>query len=252
MHRHLPQYPAALFGWIVLGLVCIASVSESRADNPVVPQAVASASATGEFEFDEARLTFSVSNEGQNAAELAVKLSKIATSLVEAMKSNGLSDADLRIAGPAISVRYAMIRDTNGNQTIDRQRLDGYSGFISLTARFTDFKKLGKAVSDGIRLGAAVNGPNYALAKSDEKEALLAIEATKQALLNAKAMIEASERKPGRVLSIESDARSQPVFEGQARAMAMAAPSPDISVPVNPGRATLSKSVTVKVEILEP
>lgn len=252
MLRPYPHYPAMVLGWILLGIFSIAPVSESRADNPFIPQAVASASATGEFEFDEARLTFSVSNEGQNAADLAGKLSKVATGLVAAMKSAGLSDADLRITGPAISVRYAMIRDTNGNQTIDRQRLDGYSGFISLTARFTDFTKLGKAISDGIRLGAAVNGPNYALAKSDEKEALLAIDATKQALLNAKAMIEASGRKPGRVLSIESDVRGQPVFEGQMRALAVAAPSADINVPINPGRATLSKSVTVKVEILEP
>lgn len=252
MHRLSFQALPGFFGWIALGLFSVAPLSASRADNPIVPQAVATATATGEFEFDEARLTFSVTNEGQNIGELTGKLAKVATGLVDAMKANGLTDADLRITGPAISVRYAMIRNTNGSQTIDRQRLDGYSGFISLTARFTDFTKLGKAVSDGVRLGAAVSGPSYALATSDAKTAILAVEATKQALANAKAMIEASGRKPGRVLSIETEGKSQPVFEGQVRAMAMAAPAQDIDVPVNPGRATLSKSVTVKLEILEP
>lgn len=243
-----------IFALSLVAFCCTnAALAQNSAPNSP-PAAIASATATGEFEYDEARLTFSINNEGQDVADLAAKLAKKGTALVEAMKSNGVTDADLRVTGPAISVRYAMIRNNTGLETIDRQRIDGYSGFLSVTARFKDFSKIGKAISDGVKLGAAASGPNYALSPStsDEKLAGLANEATKQALANAKAMIEATGRKTGRVLEIRAEGGVQPVFDAPVRAMAMGAPATDIPVPVNPGRATLSKSVTVSVEILEP
>lgn len=234
------------------GLVFLTLIgaTPSFADEPA--RAIATATATGEFEFDEARLIFSVNNEGQDAADLTGKLAKKANSLIETLKAQGLSDRDLQVTGPTISVRYAIIRNANGLETLDRQKIDGFSGFVSVTARFKDFSKLGKAMSDGVKLGAALSGPNYSLAKSDDKLAGLGVEATKEALANAKAMIEAAGRKAGRVLEIRSEGGIQPMIEPSVRTMAMAAPAPDIQIPVNPGRATLSKTISVSVEILEP
>lgn len=246
--------PKTLLPLPMLAIFAISPVFAQNLASNMPASAIASATATGEFEFDEVHLTFSVNNEGQDVADLAAKLAKKGTALVEAMKASGLTDADLRVTGPAISVKYATIRNANGPEIIDRQRIDGYSGFLSVTARFKDFSKIGKAISDGMKLGAAASGPNYALspATSDEKLAGLATESTKQALANAKAMIEATGRKAGRVLEIRADGGAQPMFDAPLRAMAMAAPAADIQVPVNPGRATLSKSVTVTLEILEP
>lgn len=238
----------------VWGLGLSRPVFAAETSSNVPPHAIASATATGEFEYDEARLTFSVNNEGPDAADLTAKLAKKSASLVEALKALGLTDADLRVTGPSISVRYAMIRNTNGMETIDRQRIDGFTGFISVSGRFKEFSKLGKAMSDGVKLGAAISGPSFSLsaAKSDEKLADLAVDATKAALANAKAMIDATGRKPGRVLEIRTEAGFQPTPDAPMRALAMAAPAADIQVPVNPGRATLSRVISVTVEIIEP
>lgn len=241
------------FSALVLAAACMNGVAIAKDNNVgALPAAIATGVATEEFEFDEARLTFSINNEGQDVQDLASKLAKKGSALVDALKANGLAENDLRVAGPNISVRYAVIRNTNGAETIDRQRIDGYSGYLSVTARFKDFAKLGKSISDGVKIGATVSGPNYNLATSDEKLAKLATEATKQALSNAQAMIEATGRKAGKLLEIRTEGAMQPVFDQPMRAMTMAAPTPDIQIPINPGRTTLSRSVTVTLEILEP
>jgi uncharacterized protein YggE len=168
--------------------------------------------------------------------------------------ANGVANDDIRVMGPTISVRYAVIHNSNGSETIDRQRIDGFTGNIAINGRFKEFSTLGKAISDGVKLGAAVAGPNFALSTSSasEKLASLSVDATKQALANAKAMIEATGRKAGRVLAIHAENGGlQPLNDAPMRAMAMAVPTPDIQIPVNPGRASLSKSVTVTVEILD-
>lgn len=242
---------------IFIAALCLAvwSINPARAENSPQrdqPAAIVSATATGEFKFDEARISFSFNYEGQDVADLTEKLAKKAAALIEAMKSQALSDADISASGPTISVRYATIRNVNGPETIDRQRIDGYSGFISITGRFKDFTRLGTSVSDGVKLGATISGPSFALSTSNDKLASLAVDATRTALANARAMIEATGRKAGRILEIRAENSIQPMIDQPLRAMAFSAPAGDIQIPVSPGRVTLSKSVTVTLEIVEP
>jgi len=243
-----------MFGLVFFGALGFQAAYAGNDGTLDLPQAIASATASGDFDFDEARLTFSINNEGADASDLAGKLAKKGTGLVEAIKALGVADGDIRVSGPSISVRYAIIRNTNGTETIDRQKIDGFTGFIAVTARFKDFSKLGKAMSDGVKIGAAISGPTFSLAPatSEEKLSNLAIEATKSAFTNAKSMIEATGRKAGRILSIRAEGGIQPLSEAPMRALAVAAPAPDLQIPVSPGRATLTKSITVIVEILEP
>lgn len=142
-----------------------------------------SANATLATAPDEAVLTISVENKGTDAVEALDTNSENTKRVLERLKTEGVEDSAIETAGVTVYPNYRWDPQTG------EESLDGYRARNTVTVTMKDPLVVGKVLASAVESGATgVSGPVWKL--SDENQA--AAEATKMAVLNAKAKAEAA------------------------------------------------------------
>jgi len=160
------------------------------------------------------------------------------TELTKVVKDFGIEDKDIKTQN--ISVHQYEERPARSG--IKKWRA---SNNISITLR--DIDKASQ-LADLLNTTGATNihGPNFALDDTQQAEVDLMKSAIDNAREKAQAIATASNRKLGKVLTVQEGAQANiPVF----RAMEMAVGGGAVPTPVEPGTGTVRKTVTVVFEL---
>jgi uncharacterized protein YggE len=229
---------------VALFAPALAAAAEAEA-----PYVQATGTARSEIAFDRAIVPFTLRAEGANADDVSRELGDKSRQIVDALSQIGVTDPNLRINGPLLSVIYASVTDDQGGRRTERPKPDGVRGEVVFRVTTTDFKKIPKILSTASGAGALLSSPTFEVADLAGERRRLALEALRSALAHARELAEASGGHAGRVLSVIDQRGGRPPADPRTLALAGNA---DAEFPVLPGRATLEHSVTVRVEIVQP
>jgi uncharacterized protein YggE len=232
---------------LLLGFVTAPALAFAADDKPYVE---VTGTARGEVAFDRAIVPFTLRTETATAEDASRELAQKSREVADALSQIGISEANLRINGPLLSVIYNNVTEEQGGRKVERRAPAGIRGEVSFRVTTGDFKKIPKILAAATNSGALVSSPAFEVANLAEEQARLGVEAVRSALARARQLAEAAGARAGRILSIV-DERSgrQPV---EPRTLAMAAGDAPPEVPVLPGRATLQHAVTLRVELTQP
>lgn len=244
--RHMSARPLALglfAGAMLAGLPGLALAHEAPAER----EATITVSGSGEAHAtpDTAIVTLSVSKQEKTARESLDANNKAMTTVLDALKAEGIESRDLQTSGFSIQPVYIYPQSNDGSSK--PPELVGYQTINSLTIRLRDIAKAGAVIDKSVTLGINQGG-EIRFVNQDTKPLVKAArsEAIKDALEKAKDMTAAAGVSVGRIIDIsESAAAPLPV---PMMAMAKeAAPARD--VPMAPGENTYNVTVNVTFAI---
>jgi len=186
---------------------------------------------------DEAVVTFRALGQGATAEEaLDISASK-ASAIIDALKDLGIGDEDIKTSGINVYPRY----DFN----VKPPKIVGYEACYTIVVRIRDIDLVGKAIDAAFSAGAdGMYGVQFTI--SDEKRAELTQQAIRAAVEDAaeKAKIVA-ESLGMKVVGIKSvSLSSQPIIPVPRSVITFKAAEAE-GVPIEPGRATISASVSI-------
>jgi hypothetical protein len=184
---------------------------------------------------DEASFSIGVQTQGSTAREALAANSEQMRRVIDAVKSAGVAESDIKTQDVSVSASYA-----------DEGRIDGYSARNSALVTIHDLSKAGEILDAASNAGAnEVYGPM--LSRSDE-DALLATalrEAVSNARKKAEALADAAGVRLGQVTAITEgfSGGPEPYYDmGMRAAKAEAAP-------IEPGTQDTQATVTVTFAI---
>ena len=186
---------------------------------------------------DEAVVTFRALGQGDTAEEaLRVSTSK-ASAIIDALKGLGIKDEDIKTSGINVYPRY--------DYEVKPPRIVGYEASYTIVVRIRDIGLVGKTIDAAFSAGAdGMYGVQFTI--SDEKRAELVQQAIRAAVEDAeekaKIIAESLGMKVVRIKSVSLS--SQPIIPVPRPAIAFKAAEAG-GVPIEPGRATISASVSV-------
>ena len=186
---------------------------------------------------DEAMVTFRALGQGTTAEEaLSVSASK-ASAIIDALKGLGIKDEDIKTSGINVYPRY--------DYEVKPPRIVGYEACYTIVVRIRDIDLVGKAIDAAFSAGAdGMYGVQFTI--SDEKRAELTQQAIRAAVEDAEEKARVVAESLGmEVVGIKSvSLSSQPVIPVPRPVIAFKAPEAG-GVPVEPGRAVISASVSI-------
>lgn len=224
--------------------VCAALLAAPAAaqDSARAAYAEATGHAERETAFDRVRLGFRFVAESRESGPSTKDVADRLSASAKALEGEGVAGADIEVEGPRTQIKYAQSRE-------GARRIDGYETQGAVFVTTSDLTSVSKLATLMVGRGAAMDEPGYFVAKQAEAERDLAAEAARDGVAQARRLIEAVGAKPGRILFIGEPGGGGP------RPMDFAlrkAAAPSLDIPVRPGKALLTKSVVVRVEILAP
>ena len=187
---------------------------------------------------DMATLSLGVDAQASSAALAQSNASKAMAAVIDAVKKQGVADADLATQGINLSPMY-------GNQTPNGSpRVTGYEANQSLSVKVHDLDKVGPIIDAGVAAGAtSVGGVSFSLADPTAATNQARQMAVTDAHNRAQALATAAGVTLGAPISITEQAATQPpVFY----AAAVPAAGAVAETPVQPG----TTDVTVTVEVV--
>lgn len=237
---------------LVLGLLAGAALaglsSAALAHDAEAPrEATITVSGSGEAHAtpDTAIVTLSVSKQEKTARESLDANTKAMTTVLDALKAEGIESRDLQTSGFSIQPVYNYPQTSDG--TSKPPELVGYQTLNSLTIRLRDISKAGAIIDKSVTLGINQGG-EIRFVNEDTKPLLKSArsEAIKDALEKAKDMTAAAGVGVGRIVEI-SESVSSPM---PVPMMAMAKDAaPERAVPMAPGENTYNVTVNVTFAI---
>ncbi|WP_246725592.1 SIMPL domain-containing protein [Beijerinckia sp. L45] len=193
---------------------------------------------------DLAEISFGVITEKPGAAEASAENARVAESVIDAAKAQGVEARDIRTQAVTLTQVFDEIHDANGRFTGRKPR--GFSAENTIAVRVRALDKAGALAQSLIGKGATqFNGISFSVEHPEPVQDRLLGEAVRDARRKAGIAAEALGVKLGPVLLIErpgADTGGAPVF-AKGRMMAAMAPAP--AVPVEAGTETLSSEMEV-------
>ena len=186
---------------------------------------------------DEAVVTFRALGQGATAEEaLSVSASK-ASAIIDSLKNLGIADEDIKTSGINVSPRYDF--------DVKPPKIVGYEATYTIVVRIRDIDLVGKAIDAAFSAGAdGMYGVQFTI--SDEKKAELTQQAIKTAVEDAdeKAKIIA-ESLGMKIVGIKSvSLSSQPIIPIPRAELVFKGVEAE-AIPIEPGKATISASVSI-------
>ena len=172
------------------------------------------------------------------ASDALSAASDVATNVINALEANGIDASDIQTSGVSVGPAYGR-----------HGKVTGYRADESITARMHPLDTAGKALDAASAAGGNsldINDTSLTISNKSKFEA----QARSKAFANAKAAAEQyaqlAGRQLGRVEHITATSHSSgvehfPIASGGSGAAA----APSTSIPVNPGKQTISTSVRV-------
>jgi len=186
---------------------------------------------------DEAMVTFRALGQGTTAEEALSMSASKASAIIDALKDLGIEDEDIKTSGINVYPRYDF--------DVKPPKIVGYEACYTIVVRIRDIDLVGKAIDAAFSAGAdGMYGVQFTI--SDEKRAELTQQAIKAAVEDAEEKAKTVAESLGmKVVGIKSvSLSSQPIIPVQRPAIAFKAAEAG-GVPIEPGRATISASVSV-------
>jgi uncharacterized protein YggE len=196
---------------------------------------------------DLAIVNLSVAETAKTAREALDINNGAMTSVMKALKDQGIADRDLQTSGLSIQPQYSYPQNEDGTPKLPV--LNGYTVTNGLTVRVRDLAKLGAILDQSVTSGVNQGG-DIRFTNDDPEKALeeARAEAVKNAAAKAKTLADAAGVKLGRVVEISESAGGadpQPMMR-----MQMAKEAAD-AVPIAAGENTYVVNVSVTFTIAE-
>lgn len=196
---------------------------------------------------DMAILSFSVVKDAKTAREALDANNKAMADVLNALKSAGIAERDLKTSGFAINPQYQYPDNSEGGNR--PPVLIGYQVANSLTIKVRDLAKLGAIIDQSVTLG--VNQGGSIEFTNDQPEATIT-EARKQAVADAvakaKVLSEAAGVALGRIIEIsENPSRPEPLPMMRTMAKEYASDA----VPIAAGENSYNVTVNVTFAIAQ-
>lgn len=226
-----------------------ALAAAAHADDAARPrEATITVSGNGESHAtpDTAVITLAVTKQEKTARESLDANNKAMTSVLDALKADGIEPRDLQTSG--FSIQPVYIYPQNSDGASQPPELVGYQTTNSLTIRLRDLAKAGAVIDKSVTLGINQGG-DIRFVNEDTNKVLAEAraDAVKDAMEKARQLTEAAGVGIGRIIDInESSAPPMPVPVAMAR---MEKDSAGSAVPMAPGENSYNVTVTVTFEI---
>lgn len=194
---------------------------------------------------DMAILTIAVVREAETARAALDANNEAMTSVIDAMKGDGVEARDLQTGGLSINPRYVYPNDKNDEKT---PRIVGYEVGNTLTVRIRDLEKVGAILDRSVTLGVNQGG-GLSFTNDDPSATITEARkrAVKDALDKAKTLAEAAGVELGNIVEISEQMQQRPPMPYAGKAIRMQA-SAD-AVPVEAGENTYQVQVNVTFEL---
>jgi len=226
----------------VIAPLCFPAIVCGEALRDSVPSVSVIGEAFEDVAPDRATLRFGIVTERPLAAEAASENARVATTVLDELKTLGVADADIQTEGVTLTPVTDQERDPKGRVVGVRKYFIARN---DLSVRVRDLAKAGEMAGRLVDRGVnSFQGVHYYYSKPDEKMDALRAAAMKDALRRAETYAAAVDLRLGRILEIRPADEEFP----QPRALAMrAAPaaSDGAPVPMRPGVQRISARVAV-------
>ncbi len=245
--KTMPAYPLRL-SIAALALVAVPlSVTHAQESGKKEPVIVVSGQGDASVVPDLAIVNLSVAETAKTAREALDINNGAMTSVMKALKDQGIADRDLQTSGLSIQPQYSYPQNEDGTPKLPI--LNGYTVTNGLTVRVRDLAKLGAILDQSVTSGVNQGG-DIRFTNDDPEKALeeARTEAVKNAAAKAKTLADAAGVKLGRIVEISESAGGadpQPIMR-----MQMAKEASD-AVPVAAGENTYVVNVSVTFAIAE-
>ncbi|MDB5550731.1 MAG: periplasmic immunogenic protein [Rhizobium sp.] len=243
--KTMPAYPLRLaFAALVVAAVPLSApfAHDAEKKEPVI---VVSGQGDASVAPDLAIVTLSVAETAKTAREALDINNAAMTSVVKALKDQGIADRDVQTSGLSVQPQYSYPQNEDGTPKLPI--LNGYTVTNGLTVRVRDLAKLGAIIDQSVTSGVNQGG-DIRFTNDDPEKALeeARTEAVKNAAAKAKTLADAAGVKLGRVVEISESAGGadpQPMMR-----MQMAKEASD-AVPIAAGENTYTVNVSVTFAI---
>jgi uncharacterized protein YggE len=245
--KTMPAYPLRL---ALAAVACVAmplSVAHAHDSDKKEPVIMVSGQGDASVVPDLAIVSLSVAETAKTAREALDINNSAMTSVMKALKDQGIADRDLQTSGLSIQPQYSYPQNEDGTPKLPV--LNGYTVTNGLTVRVRDLAKLGAILDQSVTSGVNQGG-DIRFTNDDPEKALeeARAEAVKNAAAKARTLAEAAGVKLGRVVEISESAGGadpQPMMR-----MQMAKEAAD-AVPIAAGENTYVVNVSVTFAIAE-
>jgi uncharacterized protein YggE len=223
---------------------CTTKVVTTSSSTPQAGTVTAQGSGTVSAIPDVATMSFGVSAQTKDAKAALDQVSGKAAKVTAAIKGAGVADKDIQTADVSVDPVYANQSGASNSQPA----ITGYQASLSVSAKVRDLSSLSKVI--GAASGAGVdniNGPTFSISDDSSSREQAIAKAVADARITAAAMAKAAGKSLGDVVSVTSNAASNPV--PLAFSAAPSAAGSAKSVPIQPGQLDVNADVTVVFEL---
>ncbi|MDH7797195.1 MULTISPECIES: SIMPL domain-containing protein [unclassified Beijerinckia] len=240
----------ALAGWAVIATGAFAQQMTLTKDS--LPQITTTGTARASDKPDQATIYLGIRVEKPTAKDAADEASKASKTFLSDLRSQGVTDADIRTQQSQVAPIFDQERAPNGNMT-RKQR--GFMAVQTFSVRVRDVAKAGEVARRALQNGANIfNGVHFELADPRARRIALGGEAAKAARNEAEAYAAAMGLKLGRVMVIQRpDAEVH--FGAAPAAMRMQAAdaggSGETPIPLEPGMVDSEATMSVTWELVQ-
>ena len=190
---------------------------------------------------DFAEVTVGVEARAANAGAALDATSKAVAGIVALGRAVGIPPGDLGTAAVVLEPATRTVTRPDGT---GREEPDGYRASNRVTLRLADMDRLGDLLRRALEAGAnRIDSVAFGLSDPDHVEAMLQVEAAKNARAQAAALAEAVGARLGALCSLSTNRTSFPMAMQASRAMP-APPSAPKRVPIEAGTIGSSAEVT--------
>ncbi|KYZ77000.1 hypothetical protein AXX12_02325 [Anaerosporomusa subterranea] len=228
-----------LIATILLAFFCI--VSPVQAASAVVPTVAVQGSSQVEAIPDQAQINLGVVTTGKTAEEAQLENSVLANAVQAKLFAMGLAESKLQTTQYAVYPIHNEAKDQKAPQII------GYRVSHTLTVTADDLSKIGALIDNALAAGAnQILGISFKKRDDTQLKTQALQEAVKEATAKAEAIVAASGKKLGRIVSMQENGVSIHLPEFTQRYMLKA---DGASTPIMPGSIRVNGTVSIVFEI---
>ncbi|MDP2598252.1 MAG: SIMPL domain-containing protein [Candidatus Liptonbacteria bacterium] len=194
---------------------------------------------------DLAESSFSVVSQGKNPQDLADSNNQKISAVIQFLKSEGVSDGDIR------TTNYNLSPDYRYDKNIQRNYIVGYTLTQTVSVKMRDFKKVPEIIGGLTPLGVnQIGGINFSVESNERFLSVARANAFGEARAKAESMAAGARVRLGRVLNVSESQSSSPIpYYGYGAAMKSEA-VPSVAIPtIEPGSQEIKDTVTITYEL---
>jgi uncharacterized protein len=196
---------------------------------------------------DLAESSFSVVSQGKNPQDLADSNNQKISAVVTFLKSEGLTDNDIKTTSYNLAPDYQYDRNTQRNY------ITGYTVTQTVTVKMRDFAKVPEIIGGLTPLGVnQIGGINFSVENDEKFLSVARADAFAKAKAKAEEMAGQNGVRLGRVLNVAESQGVMPYsyYASAAKSMAPAPMAAEVAVPtIEPGTQEVKDDVTITYEL---